>query len=484
MAEAWDAKPPTEKELTIIKKTPIQEAWDNSAPTDEELRNLGEPEKFRDFPTQLKDLAVEQLPTIGMIGGGLLGQGLGTIPMAAEGAFLGEAARQYLTKEDLDPSKMTEQGLYAGATETGVKGLLGAGKWLGKTKLGQKIGSSLGTIGTKIGNALTGVSENEIKTYANKADEIKAMAKANDNSTALAADKIRSQFYKDIDTTRKTMNDNIKTTLQNSNKTVDATEAVQELVNASSKINKELYPEDIKQIEFLISKFENLGTKDKSGRVFLDVQNLNDLRRYLQEQASSAYRPSGQIFQLGTKAAQGAKTSGAVVRRILNEAEPGIAKANETLAELHNIEDMMNSNLISEGKPEAGLIAAGTRGNLRNVEHLKRLGKITNTNMLGEADKLAAMRTFGSPQLMAADTTGKSVGRMALGGGLGYLSGGEHPERAAIIGSLLASPAALKLAIDAARLGGGVASHPLSKTLGKGMTKGLLESYLNQGAEK
>ena len=252
MAESWDAKPPSEKELTIIKKTPIQEAWDKSAPTDEELRNLGEPEKFRDFPTQLKDLAVEQLPTIGMIGGGLLGQGLGTIPMAAEGAFLGEAARQYLTKEDLDPSKMTEQGLYAGATETGVKGLLGAGKWLGKTKLGQKIGSSLGTIGTKIGNALTGVSENEIKTYANKADEIKAMAKANDNSTALAADKIRSQFYKDIDTTRKTMNDNIKTTLQNSNKTVDATEAVQELVNASSKINKELYPEDIKQIEFLI----------------------------------------------------------------------------------------------------------------------------------------------------------------------------------------------------------------------------------------
>ena len=182
----------------------------------------------------------------------------------------------------------------------------------------------------------------------------------------------------------------------------------------------------------------------------MSVQDASDVKSFLQDKASSSYRNSGDIFALGKDSAEAAKSAAADARQLINKAAPEVAEANSTLAKLHEIEDKMNLNLIAVGKPEAALLAAGTGGNVRNVKYLQQLGELTGTNMLGEAEKLAAMRTFGKPPLLPMDTTGKTLTRMAVGGGAGSLLGG--PVGAAV-GAGLSSPATLKAAIDAGLLG-------------------------------
>ena len=145
-----------------------------------------------------------------------------------------------------------------------------------------------------------------------------------------------------------------------------------------------------------------------------------------------------------------------------------IAEANNSLAKLHNIDDLMNSNLIAPGKPEAALLSAGSGTNLRNANALKSLGEMTGKDMKGDAEKLAAMKFFTNPSLTPVDTTGKAAGRMGLGGlagaGLGHMTGIPGAEIiGATAGASTASPAAMKSIINAGQkvwqtIGAGVKS--------------------------
>jgi hypothetical protein len=428
-------------------------SWD-----DHPIVNHAEPESFGRQMTRATIDAV--LPVAGAIGGGLLATpetlGLGTIPGAAMGYAGGKQAARVLNhyvlgddtgaKDMGDVLKQNAEDLKDGALmETGGQLVGGGAKMLANSSVGKAIGNGLAKAGSKVGELFTGVPEKVIQTYAKYADEIKSMAKASDNDTFAAADQLRSKWADQVQQTKGQLSGQISKTLAASDKTVELKPIVDALEGAKSKINSSLYPEQVAQIDDLSKKISSLA---KDGQ--LGISNANEVKKYLQDQASSAYKPGG-IFSLGTESAKAAKSGAAVARQIVNDAEPAIANANNQLANLHDIEDSMNLNMLKEGKPESSIIAAGTGGNPRNAQALTRLSDATGGDMLADSQKLAAMKTFGSPALMAADSTGKAAGRMGLAAGIGFLAG--HVP-GAVIASAMTSPAALRVAIDGGKITG------------------------------
>lgn len=418
--------------------------------------------------------ALEALPMAGGMFGGALGLASpvpgGAVTGAGLGAAGGEALKQigekYLLDEEAKP-------LAERAKDITQQGLIGASGEMGGQIIGEvlpMIGRGLKKAGTKISEALTGIPEQEIKTYAKNADKIKEMAKASDNSTIEAADQIRLKYAKDIKSTKDELNNTISEALKNSKKTIDSSSILDSLESYKSKINEKLYPEQVGQIDDLVSKINSIA---KDGK--MSTYEAHQVKQFLQDKASSAYSNPGEIFSIGTEAAKAAKDAAAKARILINTIEPDIAKANNQLSKLHSIEDSMNTNVLKVGKPESALIAAGSGGNLRNARALEKLGEMTNTPMLEEAQNLAAMRSFGSPKLMAADVTGKAAARLAAGTGLGFFKGGPL---GALIGGAATSPAALRYGIDLGRFAGkGIGKlglGPLAQPTSNILTQGLL----------
>lgn len=402
----------------------------------------------------------EAIPIATGIGGGIVGSALGpigTIGGSALGAGLGESVKNLIKQKVFDeaPKSIGENIKdIATATASGAMAEMG-GQVLGKALTAAP--GALSKAGKKIGEALTGVPEKEIATYAKEAKAIKEMAKASDNSTIEAADQIRSKFQESIQGTRKALNSSLDEIIQSGSTpgkpwtSVDSRPIIESLNKARQKINP-LNDRALKEIDGEIAKIVEMSNNGGP----LTLKEANDVKRYLQDAASSAYSNQG-IFQGGSEFAKAAKSGAATARQLLDEAAPEIKDINKKLSRLHDIEDALNINLIIPGKPEAALLAAGSGGNPRNAKLLSDLGEQVGTDMLGEAEKLAAMRTFGSPKLMAADVTGKSAARIGAATGLGAVAGGVP---GAVIGGALTSPLALRTAIDTGR-----ALSPLAKKI-------------------
>jgi len=398
---------------------------------------------------------------------------------AALGAAQG-AGRAVSEGEDIkDAAGKFGEGLAYGVGGYGAAKAIGAGVSAvapsvkaGLARVGSAVSEKAGNTAAKVGSALTGVSEGDIKTYAKNAKEIMLMAKSSDGNVAEAADQVRQKFSNAIQKTRSNLNSEISTALKSSDKVVDAEPILQAIASQKSKINPTLYTKEIAQIDDLAEK---IGALSKNGKI--KISDAHDIKTFLQDRASSAYGFSSDPASLGTEAAKAAKSGAAIARKLVNEAEPVVASANNQLAKLYEITDGLNRNILNVGKPEAALLAAGSGGNTRNATGLANLGKATGSDMLEQAQKLSAMRTFANPQLLPQDTTGKAVARMMTGAGAGTMIGGPL---GAAIGGALTSPAALKAAIDTGR----ISSQMISAVLGKPVEmteQGLVQAvrYLN-----
>lgn len=446
----------------------------------------GIPGFMQDNPTiaRYTKAGMNALPTAGAIGGGLMASatGPGAIVGAGLGAAGGESLKQlgerYILGEEPKSlgenlKSVAQEGARGLVSETGAQ-LVGPSLKLAKNIPGVEKGLEMAGKGaSKIGELLTGVPEKAIQTYAKNADEISAMAKSTDNNTFEAANQMRSDFGKSIDETRKGINEKIGNVLKGSEKRVGANPILDALRDAKTKINENLYPEQLDQIKDLENKVGKMVGEDGA----MSVADAHEVKGFLQEKASSAYRSPGQPFSLGTEAARAAKSAGAKARGLINKAEPEVAGANEKLAKLHDIQDNMNMNLITEGKPEAGLISAGSGTNPRNLSQLKELGEATESDMASGAEKLAAMRHFGSPSLSAADTTGKAAVRHGMAGLLGY-EAGHIP--GAIAATVLTSPTSLKAAIDTGRFTAKMLQDPAVTRLMSSEMLRLAEDRLSQ----
>lgn len=329
-----------------------------------------------------------------------------------------------------------------------------------------------GKVLTKGGEALTGVPEKDIATYAKHGDEIEAMANASDNNAHVAANQMRENWANKVQDYKKGLADQISTALNDSDKTVSQNSILEALDKAKSKINPKLRGEELEGVEALKAKVNAVA--DENGNI--PLKDAHDLKQYLQEVATPSYGPTGQIFNYGKQAAQAAKSGAAEVRGLINEAAPEVAEANSRYSQLHDIEDRVNRNMLIEGKPEASIISAGNNGNPANRENLKQLGLLVGHDMVGDAEKLSAMRTFADPKFLPMDTTGKSATRVGAGAGLGaaaghYLGIGAIP--GAAVGSMATSPAVLKGLINSAKAGSQKAQAALNNIERAGLLSGV-----------
>lgn len=340
-----------------------------------------------------------------------------------------------------------------------VNGLAKTGEFLGDavkgSYLGQKaskLGNALGTGASKIGELMTGVPAQDIRTYAAHAPEINQMMKEAGGSIPEAADLVRNKYQSAIKQTKNNADFQISQALENAptHKTVELSPVMDQLNQVRSRLHPELEQEDISQIDKLADRLNNVA--DEQGRV--SPSDLADITHFLQKKGKPAF-PSGDIFQNASDAEQAAKRGSAQARQMRNENIPGISQPYQTLENLRGIEDTLNKNIINPETPEGALIAAGSGTNERNTALLKKLGDITGRDMLSDAQKLAAAKRFTNPSFSPIDATGKSVYRVGAGGALG--AGAAHvmgldPKFGFMAGAALTSPAALKAAIDAGRI--------------------------------
>jgi hypothetical protein len=397
---------------------------------------------FNTTPRGFIQGGLNALPAAGTIGGGMLGAaagfptGPGAIAASVGGAGLGAAAGtalKNLGESAILGQNKTRKDIYLDP----AKGFLQGAK---DEMTGQSIAAGIAKYGPKIAHTVSGIPEKEVETYAKNADEINAMTKSADNDVQEMADMARGKLNSQIQDTRKAMNEQISQALATKKGSIDSFDILDALETSKAQINAKLRPDEIKEVDELIGKVKSLSNKGKIG-----LQDAHDLKEYLQEVAEGSYSKAGQIFQAGDKTQRAAKSAGAMARKLLNAEAPEIAEANNTLSKLRKIESTMNKNMLAEGKTASSLLAAGTGGNPANAKLLERLGQVTGTDALGEAQKLAAARTFGNPAYMPIDQTGKSLTRMGIAGGLGYLTGGVP---GVVAGEVLSSPAAIKQMIN------------------------------------
>jgi hypothetical protein len=315
------------------------------------------------------------------------------------------------------------------------------------SKAGQFIGQKMSDVASAIGSSTTGVPREVLETYASNPDEINQLAKEANYNPQTLADNLRDKINTQIQSKRAELSDQLSSAFQaRADQKVSAQPIIDALKASQSQINAKLRPAEIDQVNDLLGDVQNVT--DKDGQIAL--QDAHDLKALLQEKAKGAYAKGGQIFTLGTNASRAAKAGGAVARSLVNTAAPEVAAANDTLAQLHDVEEVMNRSMLAEGKTASSLFTAGTGENPANQANLKELGDITGQDFLGEARKIAAARQFGKAPILPVDSTGKSVARMGTATAAGYFLGG--PAGAAV-GQAASSPLAIKAGINAASAG-------------------------------
>ncbi len=314
-----------------------------------------------------------------------------------------------------------------------------------------------GKAAIKVASGMTGISEQDILTYASKSKEIQSMLKRAGGSIPEAADRIRENIQRGIQNTKTRLNRQIEEGLTSSSKTanIDLGTVTKSLDDSLARLDPRVNSaeiEEINGIKNLIDKFRDPTTDAQltgPSKPFVNVSDLNKIKNILQEKAKSTYVKDGQIFQTSTQSKMAANKAAFEANKILGVLAPQIRDANLQLSQLHRIDDKIARNLITSGKPEAALLAAGAGENLRNNLSLKRLSKITGNDFVGEAQKLSAARTFENPSILPQGSTGKSTGRTVVAAGLAGLLGGPV---AAVVAGAATSPIALKLAINTGKI--------------------------------
>ena len=299
----------------------------------------------------------------------------------------------------------------------------------------------------KVGELVSGVPAKEVETYVKHFDDVQKLIKEYGDNIPEAADKIREGFQSSIRAKRMELGNRLESALNAlpNEKVIDANPIVEELLKVQGKMNKTLRIEEVSQVDELVNRVRAVA--GESGNI--TPKELNDIKVFLQDRGSGAFMKDGQIFVPGKDAQIAAKNASRIARQTLNKVSPTVAEANNSLSQLHSVEQKMNKNLIAPGKSESALLAAGSGQNQRNIKNIQRLEEITGAPMMANAEKLSAAKRFSNPGLTSADSTGKGVERALKAGLIGTAIGGAP---AGLIATAATSPLTLKLAIQGGRI--------------------------------
>lgn len=310
------------------------------------------------------------------------------------------------------------------------------------------VGKFIGAGARKLGSAISGVDENILKNYASRTDDVNDLIKQSGGDMTVAADQVRSELSSGIQRTKGAINKNISDALSKSKNVtrIDETPILDALNTARSKLNPNFDSSAINEIDEMTSI---IMAEAKTGRADggLTSEGLYKAKQFLNEASKSSYKKDGAIFTRSNASARAAKDAASQAREAIKKYVPEISDADAQLSRLHQIEGRLNKNLLAEGKPDGALFAAGSGANQRNAATLKELERISGVPVSQRAMDLATAKTFAKPGLTPSDYTGKVVGRMMLGAGIGY---GVNGNEGAAIGGAMASPFAMKAGINVA----------------------------------
>lgn len=205
------------------------------------------------------------------------------------------------------------------------------------------------------------------------------------------------------------------------------------------------------------------------------------LQRYFHNRSMNAFAEGGQIFNPSSQAAKAAKSARYKTTELVNKLFPDtIKKANQEFVLLHNIDDIIPPSMLNPNASVAALRRAALDPNSKERKGLAQLSRFLHGDdrlVQGALDLATFEKTTNLPinPLSGGGTT--STSRTLLGGGVGLLGeASDDPQlkwAARGAGAMIASPALLKLAIDA-----GLTVPRTAKAIGG--SGGLLE----KGADK
>lgn len=331
-----------------------------------------------------------------------------------------------------------------------------------------------------VGSTLTGAPKKDIKTIIDRIGKVDEMSAKYGDDITTAADEARSSINQQVQTSRKALNAQISSGIESKGLMIaDAKPVIQELEKAKSKISKKYKPEDIAEIDEMITKLS--GDVDKDGKIL--VSDLFDFYDYAKGKSKGSYLKGGQIFIAGDNVSRAAKQSTRAARKIIGSEVPEAGEALSQLSMLHKAEETAGKGLLKEGAPAGQLISAG-RGQTRQAKALGMLQDITKTPLIEQAENVSALQTFGKPDLLPMDSTGKSFTRLAVGAGGGFLKGGPV---GAVLGGIATSPYALKKAVQTGKFVSKVAGKTYDIPVGlMAKTLGVSEKVLSdpKSAEK
>lgn len=353
----------------------------------------------------------------------------------------------------LDPTRAGAAGfLTEVATDpltyaTGAAGKLGKLGKLGETAevVGDAAKNVVKGAAYKTGSALTGLAEKDIKTYVERFPEVEKLIKETGGDVTQASDKVRGEFYNSILKRKTELGKELQTQVEKApkEKIVDASQITDRIDDHLNRLTPELEAGKISEVGELKDKINALAGADGK----LSPAEVFKVKNWLQDEAKGAYVKDGQFFANPKSSAyqMAAKSAGREAKSIFDELVPDGAKANTELSMLHNIEGKINKNMITAGKPESALLAAGSGTNKRAAAQLGLLSKFGGGNILPRAEELSAARSFGTPSILPVDTTGKAAART----GIGYLAGKAASELTGVpalpyIGAAATSPMVLK----------------------------------------
>lgn len=370
------------------------------------------------------------------------------MPLAGPAGLAKNAVTKFLTQNPFGRvATDTALGSIPNLKEDRGGGMDGAKTSLAISSAFNLLPYGVGKLLPKAAAALTGKRASDIVTYAQSTDDVNKIIKGSGGNLSVAADDVRQGFQDAIRSKRASLGANVGAAVDAADPSI--THDLGAVRSAIEQQKSRLHPvydaDAIDQIDDVLAKITKSVPSNAA-----NAHDLADLKDFLQGRASSAYMKSGQVFQSAPGAAQGAKSGGAIARKLFNSAVPGAASANQELSLLHRLEKDTNRNLLAPGKSDSALFAAGSGANSRNFRNLERLGQMADYPIIDKAKKLSAAAAFKDAEWLPSDLTGKSLTRLATGFGVGTLASGGALGAGSVLGALATSPAALKLAINAA----------------------------------
>ena len=305
----------------------------------------------------------------------------------------------------------------------------------------------------------TGIGKTPTKIYMDRGPEIDQLGKDYGGDYVQYSNDVKDRIQAAIAQKKGEWSQQISSELSSLPKDaegVDASSIKDPVKEIRSSLNKNLDMSvaDRKTIKSdILEQIDNVTRKD--GTIHPD--DAFDLYNQMRQMASGQYPKNGQIFTGSDDVGRAAKAAASALKSSFSDILPETQEAFGNYSKLHDINDVINKNMLVPGRSEASLLGAGATEFNKNRSNLKELDDLLGTNFVKDAENGVAMRAFYQPGLTSYIPTGKHSAMTGLGVGTGYAIGhalGEPTAGAGIglvAGQALSSPKAVKGLINMGR---------------------------------